>query len=106
MTIKLNGKNLGDDALVIAKKSQSDLELIVKQLNNNPFLTGRLIKNVSVGTSETLIAHGLQRDFQGFIVVRKYADRNLWCPSGETYNKSLYIGLLADASATFDIWVF
>jgi hypothetical protein len=104
--IKLTAKNLGDDALAIARKSQSDFELLLKQLNNNPFITGRLLKNVSVGTGQTLIAHGLQRDFQGFIVVRKYADRNVWAPANETYDKSLYIGLLADSATTFDIWVF
>lgn len=106
MTIKLDGKILGDDALAIARKNQSELEKVVKQLNNNPFLTGRLIENVSVSTSETLIAHGLQRAFRGFIVTRKYADRNVWCAASPSYNTSLYIGLTADASATFDIWVF
>lgn len=83
-----------------------DIELILKQLNRNPFLAGVHLKNVAIGTSQTLVAHGLQREFKGFIITRSYGDARLWATAPETYNKKLYIGLTASGTVRFDLWVF
>jgi hypothetical protein len=83
-----------------------DIELILKQLNVNPFLTGIHLKNVAIGTSQTLVAHGLQRDFMGFIITRSYIDNRLWATTPESYDKKLYVGLTASAAGNFDLWVF
>lgn len=70
----------------------------------NPLLDGVLLTNVAVGTSPTKVEHKLQREIQGWIVVRNGANSVVWEPVREL--TSIYVTLQATADTTVDLWVF
>ena len=79
------------------------LQDIITNLNSNPLINGRLLKNIDVlSTADKTIDHGLGRIPNGYIVVSKLANCDLIFKSSNT----LTITLRSSASTTISIWIF
>lgn len=76
----------------------------VNQLSSVQFLDGRLIANVTVGTSSTPIEHKLGRNFQGWFLVRKRSAGDV--REDAQGNTALYLNLISSAQVSVDVWVF
>lgn len=74
------------------------------QFFNNPLLDGVLLKQVQLGSTATQVPHTLGREPQGWIIVNKTANADVW-QSGTTLSKS-FITLQASTTVTVDLWVF
>lgn len=85
-----------------------------KQLNEMPFSQGVWIRNLTATFgSNTIVQHGLQRQWQGYIITRIHG----WVPASGTpaLQDNGYFGDARDnsiislgpfANFTFDIWIF
>lgn len=74
-----------------------------KPLTDNPLLNGRLIKNVLIDTTLEL-AHGLGRDWVGYIVVNRNAPADIYTTNNNTRN--LTLNLTSTSTVAVDLWVF
>lgn len=87
-------------------REEYNLASLYNHLQSMPILSGRLVQGVITDTAGFNIAHGLERKWQGFILVNSDADVRVWATSAQT-DKSIYINLDASASSvTIDLWVF
>lgn len=77
----------------------------VRPLTNNPILGQVIIKGVDITTASQNIAHGLGRAWQGWWVVSKDANINVW-ESAAQAPSNLYITLQASGTGTVDIYIF
>lgn len=83
---------------------QLNIAEFVSPLTSNPMLDGRLIENVVLGTTETLIEHKLGRAYQGWIIVNKNAAQDVYVSSTSLPKK--HLALTAGGTVTVSIWVF
>ena len=74
------------------------------QFLNNPLLNGVLLTGVELGSTATQVPHSLGREPQGWIIVNKNADANVW-QSSKDLSKA-FVTLQASADVTVDLWVF
>ena len=80
----------------------------IEELQQTPILGGTpgvLLKEETIGTSATTVQHGLNRDFQGWIVTRKRGNATVYEDATQT-RRSTEIRLIASSSVEVDIWVF
>ena len=75
-----------------------------RQLEQNPLVDGRIIKNITIGTAATNVSHGLNRSWIGWFVVSRSSSASIY-ETTQT-NTLQYLTLIASASATVDIYVF
>ena len=75
-----------------------------RQLENNPLLDGRLLADVTVGTSTTNIQHLLGRPYRGWIVTKN--SNGATVEQGTQLNTEQFLSLFASASVVVDIYVF
>jgi hypothetical protein len=54
--------------------TQEQIFNIVRVLNKSPTVTGVLLKNITIGSTPTLVRHGLGYNAQGWIVTNKSAN--------------------------------
>lgn len=86
-------------------RAQSNVENALNGLRSSLILDGTLIEDVAVGTTETLIAHKLQRPIRGYIIVKNNTLTAVAATSG-TFNKNLFLGLIASSACTVSLWIF
>ena len=91
----------------MAQMVGASLDTLKASLRDVPFLDGVLVPNVVIGTSDTLITHGLGRPVRGYIAtrVRTFAP---WREStSQPSDTSQRFSLIASgSSATVDLWFF
>lgn len=85
---------------------QANIDVAFKNALSEPMLRGTLIKDVSIGTTDTTISHGLGRDYQGFVVARLKSDARVWESSTGNPQPSTQIILKASAACTVNLWVY
>jgi hypothetical protein len=85
-------------------KLQERLQEFFAPLMINPTLNGTLLTNVVLTTGVTNVNHRLGRPPQGWIVVRKNSNADIWEPT-QNFPKS-FIELQASAPVTISLWVF
>lgn len=83
---------------------QDNVERSIKALNDEPFIRGRIIENLTITTSGLDIEHKLGRDLKGWVIV----DRNL---GGDIYRQTSLeeegiLHLVSSATVTISLWVF
>ena len=71
------------------------------QFSDNPFINGRSI-DATIGTSATVINHGLQQTPLGWIILDRTNNSNVWRVSWDSKS----ITLQASVSTTIKLWVF
>lgn len=88
-----------------AFRAQSNVESAFSGLKNVAILDGTLVENVSVGTAATLVAHKLNRQIRGYFI----CSNNTLCTVANvagTFDKTLFINLIASAPCTISLWIF
>lgn len=85
-------------------KVQVNIAEFVTPLISNEMLDGRLIEDVALSTSETLVEHKLGRAYKGWIIVNKNAAQDVYV-SSTTLTKR-YLALTAGGTVTVSLWVF
>jgi hypothetical protein len=83
---------------------QSNIALYAKPLSENVMIQGVLLKDIALTTSETLVEHKLGTDYQGWIIVDKNANANVYVSSKNLPKR--FLALTATATVTVSIWVF
>lgn len=85
---------------------QDACSLVFRDIVRREVIDGILIKEVSLLASKTnLVSHGLNREPQGYIVVKRDADCRIW-DTGESVTPKKTIGLKTSADVTVNLWVF
>ena len=94
---------------------QENVQQFLNQLNkttlNGLFLekiknaSGSLI-DITIGTSETLVPHGLTREFRGWHIVDIQGDARVWRVASSSADLHLFLPLRASSSVTVKLWVF
>lgn len=90
------------------QKVQDNVEESIRVLENGFFQNGiRKTNQALAGSSaDNEVLHGLGRDYQGFVVVNKNANADVWLSPTVNNLKGLRILLRASAAVTCDIWIF
>lgn len=70
-----------------------------------PLNAGQLISEVLIGTSPTLVSHKLNREWQGWIVVDRNANAQVWKSTSQPA-PSAAIALQASSAVTVKLFVF
>ena len=88
---------------------QDHLEQVLTPLTNSRIVDGVYIKEIDVSV-DNLVEHKLGREPLGWIVVRKFADANIWeslTAGGVSYDRKKFINFQTDAT-TLDVyfWIF
>jgi hypothetical protein len=83
-------------------KATSNLREWAKQFSDIPFLSGRLIEDIDVKTSQTTVSHNLGRVPAGYIIVYKSSAGDIWATSKD----DTHLVLDTSANVTISIWVF
>lgn len=82
---------------------QDNVEQSFLALNEEPFIRGRIISGVELSTSETTIQTGLKRPIQGWILIDKDADQNVYRAVNAAPG---VLDLVATGAVTVSLWVF
>lgn len=79
---------------------------IAQNFNSQPMSSGVMLKNVSIGTATTQIAHRLGRPFVGFTVIDASVGAHVSRDTSVITQFDQYISLKASAAGVFSLWVF
>jgi hypothetical protein len=71
-----------------------------------PILNGRLVEDLALSTSTTMLEHGLGRRPLGFIVVRSSAAQTVYVYEADNTIPDRTLPLRAGGSVTCSLWVF
>tara|TARA_R100000664_G_scaffold25460_1_gene35450 strand:- start:2505 stop:2828 length:324 start_codon:yes stop_codon:yes gene_type:complete len=88
-------------------QTQSNVNTALKQIANSAIIDGVLIKNIDVGTADTIVNHKLGREPLGWIVVRKNETGEIYESSTVNKNRDKVL-ILRGSTATTDtnFWIF
>lgn len=88
-------------------QTQSNVNTAVRQIANSPIIDGVLIKNIDVGTTDTVVNHKLGREPLGWIIVRKNEAGEIYESTTVNNNRDKFL-LLRGSTATTDtnFWIF
>ena len=90
---------------------QDSIEQVITPLTNAQVVDGNYIKEIDLTVSaDNLVEHKLGREPLGWIVVRKFADANIWeslTAGGASYDRKKFINFQTDTTTT-DVyfWIF
>lgn len=85
------------------RQVQDAVGFVFQDILSKEILDGRIIKDIFV-SGPTVIEHGLQRKMQGYILVKKNADENVWDSVTLTPARTFLLNSSGDVTVT--IWVF
>ena len=88
-------------------QTQSNVNSAVKQIANSPIIDGVVIKEVDVGTVDTVVNHKLGREPLGWIIIRKNEAGEVYESTTVNNNRDKFL-LLRGSTATTDtnFWIF
>ena len=90
---------------------QDAVEQVINPLADSQIIDGNYIKEIDLTVSvDNLVEHKLGREPLGWIVVRKFADANIWeslTAGGVSYDRKKFINFQTDATTTDEyFWIF
>ena len=90
---------------------QDHIAQSIAPLAESEVVDGNLIKEIDLTTSaDNLVEHILGREPLGWIVVRKFADANIWeslTAGGVNYDRKKFINFQTDTTTTdVHFWIF
>ena len=103
--------NPQDPLAGVLNSVQDQIEQSVTPIAESEIVDGNLIKEIDLTTSaDNLVEHKLGREPLGWIVVRKFADANIWeslTAGGVNYDRKKFINFQTDTTTT-DVyfWIF
>ena len=88
-------------------QTQENVEQVLTPILNSPIIDGVLVKDVDVGTSDTVVNHKLGRSPLGWIVIKRNENAVIY-ESATTNNNRDKVLILKASSATTDtyFWIF
>ena len=88
-------------------QTQENVEQVLTPILNSPIIDGVLVKDVDVGTSDTVVNHKLGRSPLGWIIVKRNENAVIY-ESATTNNNRDKVLILKASSATTDtyFWIF
>lgn len=94
-------EQVGQDAQVLA----SSVDEYLQQLAPNPFLTGQLIKRLTLSTTPIQVPHKLNTAPRGWFLVRTDANQTVYEASSTPFTNR-FIHLVASGDCVVDLWIF
>lgn len=91
---------LSDDDII--NKVQDNVNTVIRPIIDSAIIDGVLLNNISLKNGATVVDYKLGRKLQGYIVVRKTANANIW--DGALTTKT--ITLHSDAACVVSLWCF
>ncbi len=89
------------------QKLQDNTRAVLDTVTNKEILDGILLKGLPlVSGSTNEVNHKLGRQPQGWIIVRKRAQADVWDLQDLNTNPSATLSLACSSDVTIDIWVF
>lgn len=85
---------------------QSNINNSLAPLLNNPVLMGSILTSQALGIGSNTIVHKLNRQLQGWFIVRQRALANIYDTQDSNASPATYLLLTSDAAVTVDIYVF
>ncbi len=85
---------------------QKNIKTALSPVFNLPFSSGVHKTDVSIGTSDTLVNHGLDRNMVGYFVTQQNADTNIFVSTTANTMPSRQVILKAGATVTADLFFF
>lgn len=86
---------------------QDNVDLVFNQLQISPFQNGVfVVVGLSAGGVDNVVNHGLEREVQGWIVVDKNAQADIWLSPTTNNLKTKQILLRASAIVTVKLYIF
>lgn len=83
---------------------QENVEEVVAPLLKNPLLDGQILSNISLTTGSNSVSHKLGRKLQGWLIVDKDANSNIYRETSPT--PTLTLVLNSSANVTVSLYVF
>ena len=88
-------------------QTQSNVNTALKQIANSAIIDGVLIKNIDLGTADTIVNHKLGREPLGWIVVRKNEAGEVYESSTVNKNRDKFLTLRGSTATTdTNFWIF
>ena len=78
----------------------------IESLSSSPLLDGILLKNIQLASGTTSVQHKLNRVLQGYLIVRKRSNVDIWDSQDSNSNPSKTLNLEASATVNVDLYVF
>lgn len=85
---------------------QDHVQNSLTPLVRNPLLSGLLLKNLQLNAGTNFVNHGLGRNLQGWVLVRKRANVDVWDDQDNNVNISTTLKLETSGAITVDLYVF
>ena len=90
----------------LLERMYQNIKIFTDQIAGKPILDGVLQNNIEIGAGDTTIAHKLGRPYQGFIVVNKTTNTNIWAEPAKQTIPSRNLVVSASAASVISIYVF
>ena len=87
-------------------KVQKNVEQALTPLLQSLVLDGVFLQNVQLSSGVNNVAHQLGRRLNGWIIVRKRANAQIWDEQDSNATPTRTLRLQASADAIVDLWVF
>lgn len=85
---------------------QSNIISSLQPLTQNPLVSGRIVKQVSLKNGTNTINHGLNRTLIGWFLVRKRGNANIYDNQDNNKTPEINLILISSADVDVDIYVF
>jgi hypothetical protein len=87
---------------------QQNCYLVFNEINHKEIIDGIVVRNVSIPTGSVVkVDHKLGRAPEGWIVIRKRANADVWdTQDANLSNKSIHLYLNSSADVVVDLWIF
>jgi hypothetical protein len=83
---------------------QANIKEFADSVVSLPILSGNLLEDIVLSSTQTLVPHKLGREIRGYMIVAKNANIDVW-RSATTLPKQ-FLPLTASGTVTVSLWVF
>lgn len=85
---------------------QDNIDLAITQISNSSFQNGTIVQLSLLSGQDNIVNHGLDREVQGWTVIDKDQDSNVWKSSTVNKIKNKQIILRVSANVSVKIYFF
>lgn len=85
---------------------QSNIISAVNPILANPIVSGTILTSVSLVVGSNTISHNLNRNLQGWIIIRQRALSQIYDTQDSNPNPSITLILVASSAVVVDLYVF
>ena len=85
---------------------QDNVSRVFDVLTDQPILDGNMLSDIALTTATSEVAHKLDRDYVGWMVVDNVGNAVVYRDDTTTTDKTKFISMTASATTTIKLWVF